>query len=128
MEMIRSVHPSEHQIQAAIVEWANNIKIPRGVTFIGEYLIAIPNGGYRNKREAAILKKEGVTAGVSDMFLALQNKEFNGLWLECKTKLGRVSTYQLEWIYKMKKEGYQANVIRSVDEGIQAIKNYLGVK
>lgn len=125
---LRRIEPTEHQIQSAIVEWANFTKIPKGVTFIGEYLIAIPNGGYRNKKEAAILKKEGVTAGVSDMFLALPNKVYNGLWIECKSMGGRVSNYQLEWMDKMKKEGYDAKVVSKVDTGIQAIKDYLGIR
>ena len=33
------------------------------------WMFAIPNGGYRDVREATRLKKQGVKSGVSDMFL-----------------------------------------------------------
>src|SRR5271157_2112047 len=48
-------------------------------------LIAIPNGGYRNAREAARLKMMGVRAGVSDYFLPCLNR--GGPW-PLKTKYG----------------------------------------
>lgn len=37
-------------------------------------LFAVPNGGLRGKREAAIMKAEGMTAGVSDMILLVSRK------------------------------------------------------
>lgn len=42
---------------------------------------AIPNGGSRNIREAANMKKEGVRAGISDMCVILKDKV---LYIEMK--------------------------------------------
>lgn len=33
---------------------------------VGKLLFAVPNGGARSRTEAAIMKAEGVTAGVTD--------------------------------------------------------------
>ena len=138
--MIRRVNPTEHQIQAAIVEWANNIRYGGAFgQYLGNFLIAIPNGGKRNISEAVRLKKEGVKKGVSDLFLAIplfvmdESSVFgghtvSGLWLEIKTDKGRVSKEQILWGDNMCLIGYRFSVARSVDEGINAIKDYLGIK
>ena len=47
---------------------------------------AVPNGGARNKREARILKGEGVTAGVADMILLKPSGGFASLCIEFKTE------------------------------------------
>ena len=138
--MIRSVNPTEHQIQCAIVEWANTNKYD-GYKTIGFNLIAIPNGGNRSITEGVRLKREGVTAGVSDLFLAIPITGYrktptgggwcghlSGLWLEVKTKKGKVSEKQQSWMRLMRMCGYEAVVVKSIDEGIQAIKDYLGMK
>ena len=40
---------------------------------ISALLYAVPNGGYRNAREAARFKAEGVRSGVPDLCLAVSN-------------------------------------------------------
>lgn len=43
---------------------------------VGKLLFAVPNGGARSRTEAAIMKAEGVTAGVTDLILLLaHNRE-----------------------------------------------------
>lgn len=136
--MIRKIEPSEHQIQCAIVEWANKTKMPYGENIrIGDFLLAIPNGGNRSITEAVRLKKEGVKKGVSDMFLAIPRAipydpfdffTISGLWIEVKTNKGKISNEQKEWVNLMNKTGYLAIVVRTIDEGIKAIKDYLGMR
>lgn len=129
---LRRIEPTEHQIQSAIVEWAHNLKLTSKI-IIGDYLFAIPNGGNRSLTEGLRLKKEGVKKGVSDLFLAYP-VSFNwgedwkhGLFIEVKTKKGKVSVFQSEWINLMKENRYEAVVVRSLDEGIQAIKDYFRI-
>jgi hypothetical protein len=140
--MIRRIDPTESQIQCAIVEWANvtsckcrHFSNPNNKN-IGDFLFAIPNGGSRNIAEAVRLKKEGVKKGVTDLFLAIPIMRHGymvdfylscGLWLEAKTKKGKVSTEQKNWMSLMKDVGYPSVIFRSVEEGIQAIKDYLGM-
>ncbi len=131
--MLRRLNPSEHQIQCAIAEWAKNTNTRYGKNKIGDFLLAIPNGGNRSITEALRLKKEGVKSGVSDLFLCIpviNNYEdhSHGLWIEVKSKKGRLSKEQIEWMDLMKSQHYEAVVVKSVDEGIDAIKCYLGVR
>lgn len=52
---------------------------------VGKLLFAVPNGGARSRTEAAIMKAEGVTAGVTDLILLLGRGGFNALCIEMKT-------------------------------------------
>lgn len=131
----RSLEPSESQIQCAIVEWAKINKIinkynKEKTIYFGDYLIAIPNGGNRSITEAVRLKKEGVKPGVSDLFFAcpsFNGKNKNGLWMEVKNKKGKVTKCQYEWIKLMCDANYEACIVYSVDEGINAIKDHMGI-
>lgn len=71
----------ESQIQQSCVKWFR-LQFPE----IGLLLFAVPNGGARNKREAGILKGEGVTAGVVDMILLKPSGGFASLCIEFKTE------------------------------------------
>lgn len=134
---IRRLEPTESQIQMAIVEWANCIDSPY-ITLgfdwfpkkLGELLIKIPNEGKRSWFLCKKMKKEGMKKGVSDLFLAVPNnkKGFGGLWIEVKSLNGKISKDQENWLYFMNSLGYEGKIVRSVDEGIQAIKDYLGMK
>jgi len=137
---LRRIDPTESQIQCAIVEWASKIKV-KGVYKISSFLIKPCNEGKRSWIDGKIKKKEGLRKGVSDLFLAipcwrykvsdgssLDKEYFGGLWLEIKSKNGRLSIPQLEWITLMSINGYEARCVDTVDSGIQAIKDYLGVK
>lgn len=87
-------------------------------------LFAIPNGGSRNIIEAVRLKREGVLAGVCDIFLTVPKKGFSGLFCEVKTKQGRLSQNQIEFI-KEHENDYKCVIVRSVDAFLTEIKNYL---
>lgn len=115
---------AEDAEQEAVFEWANWAKW--NGEKISQYLFAIPNGGKRNVREAARMKKQGVKAGVSDMFLPIPKKGFSGLWIELKAKNGnKPSEKQIIWINRMLSVGYQAQVCYGAGETIRAIENYL---
>lgn len=98
-----------------------------------DLLFAIPNGGWRDKREAARLKSMGVRAGVSDYLLP--KPRFNcdcpgyavcGLWLELKSADGRPTASQLEWGRLMLEQGYEFKVCYGWVEAAKAICTYLG--
>lgn len=138
---IRCIYPSEHDIQSAIVEWASLTKIPNTNYFIKDFLIKIPNEGKRSWTYSKKMKKEGLKKGVSDLFLAypvchslpseyLDKEKKNiycGFWLEIKKKGENPTIEQSEFLYLMKKIGYFSDWRDTVDEGIKAIKEYLGI-
>ena len=76
---------TEHEHQMRLVAWFRS-------TYKGVRIFAIPNGGHRHKVVAAQLKREGVTAGVPDLYIPAWK-----LWVEMKTETGRLSPAQKEW-------------------------------
>jgi hypothetical protein len=88
-------------------------------------LCACPNGGFRNAREAAILKAEGVISGVADLFLMCTAKGCSGLFIEMKTSSGRQSKAQIEFESKCIRFGYKYAICRSVEEFIKIINKYI---
>ncbi len=88
-------------------------------------LFAIPNGGSRNKIEAANLKRQGVRPGVADVILLVPKKGFSCLCLEFKTKKGRQSDEQIEFQRQAEACGSKYVLVRSVSQAIEEIKVYL---
>lgn len=90
-----------------------------------KYLWHTPNGGYRNIREAAKLKRMGVKRGVSDLFLAIPNDGYHGMFIEMKSKKGKLTFEQREFIQYMEEMDYKCVVCKCVEEAIIEIKQYL---
>jgi hypothetical protein len=116
----------EDDHQLALFKWARMANI-KGVQ-VADYLIAIPNGGKRNAREAGRMKAMGVKAGVSDMLLPIPRGHYHGLWIELKAPDGRVSPEQKAWIEKMVMQGYSARVCFGWEEARIAIQLYLALE
>lgn len=120
----RRRHP-EHQLQVSCYRWFN-LQYPefRGLLF------AVPNGGGRSRIEAALLKAEGVVAGVADMLLLVPSKGYAGLCIEFKaaTKTARQSEAQKEWERLINKHGaYKYTVVRTFEEFRTLMYNYLAI-
>ena len=129
--MIRQVNPrmtiSEHAEQSALFEWVA-LMASRHEAF--ESIFAIPNGGYRHKPTAMMLQREGVRAGVPDVFLAYPSRGKHGLFVEMKRADGSASDVrqtQWEWLERLEKNGYQTVVCYGEREARQAICDYLGI-
>ena len=81
---------TEHQEQSALIQWARMHK-HSGVRM----LYAIPNAAKRSVRLAAMMKSEGMMAGVPDLFLPYPVEPYHGLYIEMKRrKGGKVSDNQ----------------------------------
>ena len=100
---------------------------------------SVPNGAHTKKTEAAILKAEGLTAGVADTFLAVPSGRWHGLFIEYKKealeydektgKLHKSKTYQekeqKEWQKLVEAQGYRYEIVRNFEEFNDLIKEYL---
>lgn len=110
----------ESELQRTCVEWFRLV-YPSFSTL----LFAVPNGGRRNPREAAIMKAEGTTAGVADLILFLPRQDKHALCIEMKTSDGRQSPAQKEWQQKVQQQGYQYEVVRNFSQFQELIENYI---
>ena len=116
---------SEAQEQVLLFQWA---KMQENVYPELKLLFHIPNGGKRNLKEAMNLKRQGVKAGVLDIFLPVARKDKHGLWIEMKYGKNRLQPVQHKWYWALIDQGYEVEVWYSADEAITVITEYLGVK
>lgn len=107
---------SEAQEQAAVIEYCDILNIP---------VYHVPNGGYRNGREAANFKRQGVKAGVPDLCIPVARGGYHGLYIEMKTAKGKATEKQLEWLGLLRDEGYAAYIARGAKEAQKLIDSYI---
>lgn len=113
------VAESEHALQVECVRWFR-------YTYPNEIIMAIPNGGYRTRTTAAMMKAEGQLAGVPDLFIAAPRGTYAGLWVEMKNgKAGRLSDSQKSMHERLQDKGYKVEVCRSGVEFRQIVQKYL---
>lgn len=108
--------------QEALFRWVSFAKstLPEVVL-----LFHIPNGGSRNKIEAANLKRQGVRAGVPDLFLPVARGGFNGLFIEMKAGKNVPTDKQKEWINAVHRQGYAAEVCYGWEQAARILENYI---
>lgn len=110
---------SEHDQQVAVIEYCDAKGVP---------VFAIPNGGLRHKRTAAMLKAEGVRAGVPDLFVPVPNGGYCGLFIEMKDVNGRKPREsQMQWLEALNARGYAAYWAKGAEKAIRLIDAYLSL-
>ena len=67
------------------------------------------------------LKKMGVKAGVPDLQLLVPNGLIHGLWIELKSKTGKLQPSQRLMIQRLEEQGYLCKVCFGADEAINEI-------
>lgn len=116
---------SEAQEQRALFQWAGYAEQQYPEL---KLLHHIPNGGKRDVRTAANLKKEGVKAGVPDICLPVTRGQYHGLYIELKTVKGKVQKNQKEWLNALNSEGYATKVCYGWLEAKEVIEKYLELR
>ena len=111
----------ESHIQRNCVKWFG-LQYPK----LRLVLFAVPNGGGRNRREAAIMKGEGVTAGVADVILLKPSGGYASLCVEFKTQDGTQQPSQKEWQKAAEENGNKYVIVRSFEDFRREITEYLG--
>jgi len=109
---------TEHNEQMALFQLLQNNEETK-------WLFAIPNGGQRDIRVAMNLKREGVKAGVWDLFLPLPRGRYHGLFIEMKFGNNKLSASQLAFGQYVVEQGYKAKVAYSCEEAYNIIQEYL---
>jgi hypothetical protein len=101
----------ESQMQISCVKWFRTV-----YSQYWKHLFSIPNGakfgGKIGKKgfpiQASIMKAEGMTEDVSDLFLALPRGGFSGFFIEMKTPVGSLRKGQREFLELMASVGFGA--------------------
>lgn len=87
----------------------------------------VPNGGKRGMTEAIRFKRAGVKAGIPDIIIPVARKEYHGLFIELKRKVGsNTSDNQKWWIERLNAEGFRAVICFGFEEAVLAIEDYFG--
>lgn len=111
---------SEHTEQCALIRWFDlRYKAHKG------RLYAVPNAGNRKIQYAMKMKAEGLRPGVPDLCLPCPSGKYHGLYIELKTKKGRPSESQLDWIDYLRVQGYMAEVCYGWEAAKDIIEEYL---
>lgn len=92
------------------------------------HMFHIPNGGKRNAREAAHLRRQGVKAGVPDIFLPAARGPHHGLFIELKAGNNKPTALQKSWLQGLSELGYKAVVCYGWQAAADEIINYLTQK
>ena len=107
----------ETQLQISVVHYLRHA-LPEGILYFHT-----PNGGVRDKREAAKLKAMGVTAGVPDLIFVLPTGKLAAI--ELKWGPGRLSPEQTRWLARAGELGAWTAVCRSIEEVDAILRKWL---
>lgn len=117
----------ERYEQEDIYAWTQTVQRLQG------HVMMIENQGRRNVVQAAMAKRMGLLAGVSDLFIALPITPFAGLWLEVKQARDYTLSERQKDHWKrqeafqdrMRMAGYAAETCYGFDQGREIIQAYL---
>ena len=110
----------EDSLQIACVRWFD-----LQYHWLSWALFHVPNGGSRNRIEAAKFKAMGVRPGVPDLILILPRGGYHYLALELKVGKNKQTENQKWYQSKMTENGGKYVVIRSLDDFIETVNAYL---
>jgi hypothetical protein len=113
---------TESQIQSAFFEWLSlhEKKYPEL-----SLCYAIPNGSHKSIASRMKFKREGLKAGVPDVHLPAFTDGCRGLWIEFKSKRGRISPEQYQWRVKLNNAGHRVEVCRDWTQAANIVIDYL---
>ena len=118
----------ESNEQQIVIKWARlNAKHSPCL----KWLHSSQSGVKMSAIQAKIAKAEGMTAGISDLFLPLPVNTYAGLYIEMKrpkthnSAQGRLSEAQKEFLDYANSVGYKAVVCYGAEEAISEIQKYI---
>lgn len=110
----------ERQHQITVIDW---LKLATDLPYIHT-----ANERRCSPQQGAMLKRMGVRAGVSDIFIPRATELFHGAWIELKVGRNKPTPAQLQFMGDMIAEGYYAACAYDADECILMIKTLYNIK
>lgn len=116
------LHVTEESEQMAVLAFVRlySVRFPEL-----SLLFHVPNGGSRHILEAKKLRQLGVKSGVPDLCMPIARGGYNAMWIEMKSKSGRLRPEQSSWIAALTREGGYVRVCHGAQEAIDTILHYL---
>lgn len=115
---------TEAQHQTCVFKWAAQPSI-RSKWPCLKLLHHVPNGGKRDKIEAAHMKQQGVKPGIPDLDLPVARGKYHGLRIEMKDDKGRTSVEQDWWLGELREQGYFCEVCHGWESAVRILQWYL---
>lgn len=116
MPLKNNLQATELSEQITVIEFCDLFGIP---------VVHIANEGKRSVAGGAILKRAGLRKGFPDLFVPVACKGYHGLFIEMKTKTGKATAEQIEWLRKLDTNGYFCAVCHGSDQAIELITKYI---
>lgn len=112
--------PLEREEHLALMKWIHLQPT------IKDFVIHIPNEGKRSIIAGKFMVRMGLKAGVFDLFVAVPQGKYHGLWIELKRRKGfKISAEQLSWQALMRQKNYVAEFAYGWEHGREIIENYM---
>lgn len=127
----KSGTPSEATIHKQVIEWA---ELQESAMPELKSLFHPPNGGHRTKATAAKMKAMGAKAGVPDLQLPIVRpgvgldggvRRYGALWIELKSKSGRLRDTQAAWRDRLRQGGHAWALCRSFEAAQRCLRDYI---
>lgn len=107
----------EHDIQVRLVNYIRDMD--------PTILFSATVGGVRLAMHTAKKMKEaGYSKGIPDLLVFEPRGMYQGLAIEVKTKTGRPSPHQKEWVQNLNDRGWRAEICRGYEECESVINEY----
>ena len=87
-----------------------------------------PNGGKRDRVSAAVLKRQGVKAGVPDLHLPVPKGQYASLYIEMKYGDGKLQKEQKDFLKQAADYGNFVAVCYSQEIALKVIEDYVTLK
>ncbi len=103
--------------QYTVAEWLRAHKI---------MFLHIPNEARRDRRLGMMLKMLGLEAGASDILIfdsPPKHASLKGVAIEMKTKKGKPTSSQIEWLEKISLRGWSIAICYGADDAISLLKS-----
>ena len=110
--------------QQMVIRWSQQATI-RGKYPELKLLYHVPNERKCSAQEGARLKRMGVKPGVPDLCLPVARGNAHGLYIEMKTKTGKLSDTQRWWQSELTEQGYISAVCYGWDQAVKTLTDYL---
>lgn len=115
---------TENQIQTAFFDW---VRVHEKQFPELALCYAVPNGSYKSFTARMVHQATGLRSGVPDVHLPIADRINIGLWIEFKSKTGKVSPTQKAWCERLLVRGHRVEICRSWIDAANIVIEYLNL-